>query len=127
MCRSYGEKTWKHVFLKNCQKDIVEEDYRGGFSGFVFNKKIGEITCFVDQMGIRPAFYYCSNDKIIFASNINYIVEILNAEKQQIELDEDAVKSMLTFGSMIDDSTLVKEIKRVLPGYMVSYRAGEIS
>lgn len=126
LCKTYEEPTWTNVFAKNCRHNIVENDYRGGFSGFVNKEQEQETIGFVDQMGVRTAFYYVSSNQLIISSNINFIVDILNKEKISIHLDETAARYMLSFGSMIDDSTMVKEIKRILPGCKVIFRDGRV-
>lgn len=126
MCKKYGEVSWENTFQKNCVNNIIEDDYRGGFCGFVVYHDKDEIVCFVDQLGNRALYYYYVDNKLIVSSRIDYILDVLNSEKIEYELDSNAVKYMLTFGAMIDDTTFIKNIKRVLPGYKVSFKDGKV-
>ena len=126
LCGKYHAQSWQAVFCKNCEGNIIKDDYRGAFNGIVYKKKEDKIIAFVDQMGNRASFYYLDGDKLIVSSNINYIVEILKKENIKFHLNENAVKYMLSFGSMIDDSTFVDEIIRILPGYQVEIQNGKI-
>ena len=126
LCGKYHAPSWQAVFCKNCEGNIIKDDYRGAFNGIVYKKKEDKIIAFVDQMGNRASFYYLDGDKLIVSSNINYIVEILKKENIKFHLNENAVRYMLSFGSMIDDSTFVDEIKRILPGYQVEIQNGKV-
>lgn len=127
LCKKYKCDTWQDVFVKNCNGRLIEDDYRGGFSGYAYIKEDNRTVCFVDHMGIRPAFYYQNNDKLVVSSNINWMIEILKKENEVLTINEEAIRYMLTFGSMIDDSTLVSQIKRILPGYKIIFDDNGIS
>ena len=127
ICQKYGEDNWENTFIKNCDNHIIEEDYRGAFCGFALFHEKNEIVCFADQVGNRSLYYFCEDDKLIIASRMDYILEVLNSEKIHYELDVNAVKYMLTFGAMIDDTTFVKSVKRVLPGHKVSFKDGNVT
>lgn len=91
---------------------------RGGFCGLSFFDHISVL--FVDQVGNRTLFYYVNKEKRIISNNFFWIVELLKANNQIINIDEQAIKYMLTLGFMADNSTFCTDIKRVCPGEIVT-------
>lgn len=126
ICQKYGEESWEKTFKKNCNHHIVETDYRGGFCGFVVFHDRDETVCFTDHLGNRAIYYYYENNKLMIASRMDDILDVLSSEKIKYELDSSAVKYLLTFGAMIDDTTFIKSIKRVMPGHKVSFKDGMV-
>lgn len=123
LCRKYGETHWKDVFVKNCNNHIVEEDYRGGFCGFVASDR--EITCFTDHLGNRVVYYYYHKEQLIISNNMNYMIRTLRENDIEPVFDENAARYIMSFGAMPDDTTFVKGVKRVLPGYKIHFKDHE--
>lgn len=122
-----GQSSWRDTFIYNCHKQIIPEEYRGAFCGYVMRHTCQEIIGFTDQTGNKPAFYYCDKDKVLISSNLNYISQVMKLEKIPISIDETAARYLLTFGSMIDDRTIIKNVKRILPGHMIIIRDGVVT
>lgn len=95
---------------------------RGAFTGMVFDKRTEQIYAFGNQTGDTVVF--CCDLKDFFMAS-NYLREgILSCMKEKsvsYSYDEMAAKYLLTYGFMIDDTTFIKEIKRIMPGYEVRY------
>ena len=53
---------------------------------------------------------------MIVSSRLLWIVEILKENRVSYHFNELAAEYMLTYGYMIDESTFIKEVKRLLPG-----------
>lgn len=124
LCSKYGEKHWKNVFIKNCKNHIIEDDYRGGFCGFVAYEE--ETICFTDHLGNRPIYYYYQNNRLIISNNIGYIIEALRKNEVEPAFDENAAKYLISFGAMPDDTTFVRDVKRVLPGYKLYFKNNQV-
>lgn len=124
LCSKYEETDWKDVFIKNCKNNIVEDDYRGGFCGFVAYEE--ETSCFVDHLGNRTLYYYFQNNRLIISNNMNYVVKALRENEIEPVFDENAAKYLMSFGAMPDDTTFVKDVKRVLPGYKIHFKNGKV-
>ncbi len=119
-----GQSCWKDACIHNFRNQIIPEEYRGAFCGYVMKHASGEIIAYTDHTGNKPAFYYCDKDRVLISSNLNYIAQVMKKEKIQASIDENAVKYLLTVGSMLDDSTIIRNVKRILPGHMVVIRDG---
>ena len=79
---------------------------------------------FVDHLGQRAVFY--SSEYTIISSNFNIIVDVMKENKYKRIIEEKAVKYMLSFGYMIDDSTYIKNVKRLLPASIIRVRENQM-
>lgn len=97
--------------------DFVK-DLRGNFYGVILDKVRNEFFVFTNHLGNKPVYYYHNKEKEIFVagSDLFYIIEALKNMGIKVSLDELGAYYMLTFGYMIADTTLIKEIKRIEPG-----------
>lgn len=91
-------------------------EFRGSFSGIFIDKKTNKQLIYTDHIGSKLVFYYKSEDTIIVSSDLSLIIEDLKQNKLNYSLDLVGAYSILTFGFMIDDFTLISEVKKVFPG-----------
>ncbi len=110
---------WSDAFEKIYKSPQFVSKLRGAFGGFILEHKTRELIVYTDHMGNHAVYYYNQNGKRIIGSNLYILVQTLKKNRIQYHLDNNAAKYMLTYGYMLDDSTFIKEIKRVLPGYKV--------
>lgn len=103
------------------QNDMFPDLLRGSFNGFIFDKITCRLEVFVDHLGERPVFYLDDEHLVVISSNYNMLAECLARNNYKKELDVNAVKYMLSFGYMIDDSTYIQNVKRVMPGYKLAW------
>ncbi|MCS7459890.1 asparagine synthase-related protein [Paenibacillus doosanensis] len=92
------------------------KDFKGSFSGAFHNKTTDEWIIFTNQIGDNQVFYYYEGGNFIVGSEVNYIVETLNKENVNYNVDEQAIYSLLTYSFVIDDRTVINEIKRIDAG-----------
>lgn len=122
-------KTWKQVFVsavfENLQLQLSK--MRGGFCGYIFDAQNENLSFFTDQTSNKAIYYYVSNDGWIVSNSLFYIAEILKHNDVKYHLDENAIKYMLTYGYMIDDSTFVREVHRLLPGCFARIENGKLN
>lgn len=104
-------------------------EIKGNFSGFVFNKKTDVLHLFTDHVGSKNIFYFFDDERknLIFGSELKIIVTIMRKLGYIPSLSEIGAYCLLTFGFMIGDNTLVKEIKRIPPGSILTYSNGQIT
>lgn len=96
------------------------KEFRGSFSGALFDKGKKKWIVFTNQIGDHPIFYYFSSNYFYAGSQVNYIIEACNVSNGKLTFDESAAYQMLTFAFMVDNSTFAKEIKRLRGGtYLV--------
>ncbi|MEF9985483.1 MAG: hypothetical protein RR697_03875 [Malacoplasma sp.] len=106
------------IKLRKSNKEFFNE-FRGSFSGAIYDKKRKNWTIYTNHYGDNAIFYYNKNGTVIIASDINYIITILKKNQIKYSLDEKALYYLLTYSFMGDDSTSVSEIKRLSPGNVI--------
>lgn len=92
------------------------KEKQGSFSGFSFNKESKELFLFVDQTASRQLFYFGNTDFFAFSSSIFLLRDILLKFNLKINLSEPASYMMLSLGYMLEDFTLISEIKKLTAG-----------
>jgi len=117
LINKYEKVVWEDAFIKASEKEDFLIDFRGGFSGFI--QKKDKYILFNDHVGNHAVYYYFKNNIIIISTSFYYIIELLKYNKIPLTFHEQAGHYMLEHGFMIDDSTFVKEILRVLPGRII--------
>ena len=110
-----GERTWFDTVKEMALSDETNyfDCFRGNFSGAHYNKKHNKWIVYSDAFGTKPVYYYNNNGKWIVASEVRYIRDALKKLGVQYTPDLDAAYDILSYGFMITDTTLVKEIKKL--------------
>ena len=102
------------------ENDNFVKELRGDFSGFIFDKKAEKWLIFTNHTGSKRVFYFENNDYFIFSSElkeISFLLAQLNIGK---ELNISAAYMLLTCGFMLENNTLVNDVKRLTAGsYLV--------
>ncbi|MGL4624110.1 MAG: hypothetical protein ACRCWD_04395 [Culicoidibacterales bacterium] len=101
------------------------ETLDGSFSGYLFDKQQNKLIVFVNRIGDHPVFYWQNQGKYIVATNLKAITEILQANDISYQLDEIGSYCLLTHGWMLQDITLIQNIRRINPGnYLIEENDG---
>lgn len=126
-CRG-GDGDWQHAFTQAMKKDAVKClcTLRGGFCGYIYNRQDAGLTAYTDQISVKTLYYYADDDRWMVSNHISYMTSVLKANGIRYHFNETAAKYMLTYGYMLDDSTFVKEIHRLLPGQLVRIKNGSV-
>ena len=90
--------------------------FNGMWAFAIYDSKKGILFLSRDRLGIKPLYYYFDQDngKFYFASEIKAILIALD---KKLEVNIDGVIEYLMFRDTIDDSTVYKGIKKLLPGH----------
>lgn len=115
-----GFGQWPESFSCSLRRDRTAHfrRLRGAFCGYFYDKDkdINRVTVFTDQMSNKAVYYYCDGDRWMVSNRLGFMVRVLGANGIACHFNELAGKYMLTYGYMLDDSTFVSEIHRLLPG-----------
>lgn len=103
------------------------KELRGDFSGFIYSKKDDKWEIFTNPVGSKRLFYYYNDDLLIFASELRDLSFILHENSIDVSLNNDAAYLLLTYGYMIEDINLIKGVKRLTPGSILTYENDKIS
>jgi hypothetical protein len=85
--------------------------------------KIGDkynIEFFTDAFGLEQLYFYQKNDDIHLSNDINYLSDTLKNELLY-SIDPDTLKDWLVMGYCLNNSTPVKNVKKVEPGKFYSF------
>ncbi len=86
---------------------------KGQFSGFVYDKDSHKLYLFTDHLSSKPLYLYHDDNYFIFASEFKVITRLLSDLNIKKALDYDGVHALLTFGYMLNDTTLEKGSKKL--------------
>jgi len=57
-----------HDLFKKNDWNILNNNARGVFLAIHYNKKNNQLFLLTDKLGIRPLYYWCNNNKVVFSS-----------------------------------------------------------
>ncbi|MBX3057491.1 MAG: asparagine synthase (glutamine-hydrolyzing) [Anaerolineae bacterium] len=90
-----------------------------GFWAFIMYDKVQRKLYLVrDQLGIKPLYYWHDENGICIATMIKTILEV---KDQRPSLDYEAMSEYVRYQFTFGDKTFLREIKKVLPGHMVTF------
>jgi asparagine synthase (glutamine-hydrolysing) len=104
------------------------KDLRGNFSGFIYDSENNKLTIFTDHLASKPIYYFYDekSNTLIFSSELKVVVQGMKELGFEPCLDVSASYCLLTFGYMLGDLTLIKEVKKLSPGNVLIYENGKI-
>lgn len=126
---SEGFGEWQESFTYSLREDKRAhfQKLRGAFCGYFYDKDTDLITVYTDQMSNKSIYYYCNSDSFMVSDRLDFMVRVLRANGIPYHFNEQAAKYMLTCGYMLDDSTFVTEIRRLLPGHFAELSGGKVT
>ena len=98
------------------------EKLRGMFAFALWDDRNKRLVAARDRFGIKPFYYAEIGEHFYFASEAKAILPFLPS----IETDPDALSQYLTFQYSVDDLTLFKGIKQLLPGHRLVVSGGRV-
>lgn len=92
-------------------------EFRGSFSGGIYEKDKDKWVLFTDQIGTKPLYYYVNESGgFVCGTQLNYVTDAMKINGISRNADEHGLSCLLTYGYFLDESTGVKEVKRLYPG-----------
>src|ERR1700733_14752105 len=73
-----------------------------------------------DRLGIKPLYYTVADGALLFSSEVR---SLLASGRIQPRLSPDCLEAYLTFGSVVEPSTLVEGIFSIPPGHCLAFSA----
>lgn len=101
-------------------------ELRGSFAGVLYDKKEQEIVIFSDQIGSRFLYYTKVNDTFYVSSLMDDVYRFRGNHHAKSQLSVENSYLLLSYGYMVEDRTLCKEIKKVLPGHYLTIKNGKV-
>jgi asparagine synthase (glutamine-hydrolysing) len=94
---------------------------RGSFSGVLYDKLHDKWIIFTNHFGDKQVFYSSFNDTLIFGSKVSDITEYFKKNNIPYDVDKQGIGSILTYGFMLDDLTLIDGIKKLPYGCFIEF------
>jgi len=110
--------------------EIYQKSGSEGFAGIngifavaLWDKKERALVLARDPMGIKPLYYTCQRNNIIFASEIKAIVKVAGFPG----IDYRSIQDYFIFQCVLGEKTFFRGIQKVMPGSYVKFRDGIVS
>ena len=103
-------------------KDILNK-LRGMFSFVIYDNNDKSLFGARDFYGIKPMYYYFTDDEFMFASEIKAFLAHPSFKK---ELNRDMLKQYLTFQYSVGEDTFFKNVYKLRPGHYFKYKDGKL-
>lgn len=119
-----------HIFKTNTDTEVIIHGYeeygdkivtklRGMFAFVIWDIKNQNLFGARDPFGIKPFYYYNSNETFIFGSEIKSMLEHPNFVK---ELNKEALRPYLTFQFSALNETFFKGVYKLKPGHYFNFK-----
>ena len=110
----HGYEEWGHELTKHI---------RGAFAFAIYNKKENELYLARDGWGVKPIYYYETDNTLLFASEIKAFLDHPEFKK---EFNDEILSAYLCFNSVPTEETFFKGVKRIEPGHQLIYKDNKI-
>lgn len=123
-----------HRFATDCDTEVLvhlwEEEgerfverLRGMFAIALWDKRRQRLLLARDRFGIKPLYYRHKDGGLSFASELKAMLEQPGFSRQ---IDPEAVSAYLAFNSIPAPLTIFAEARKLPPGHLLAWEAGEI-
>ena len=96
------------------------------FSGLYFHKMKFSIDLFRDVFGVKSLYYYFKDSLLIASNELRAIIACLSSMPAPDEAEIASYFDPDSADDFVNEHTFFKDIKRVLPGELLHFRAGKM-
>lgn len=123
---TFTTKTDTEVILHGYEeyKEQILDKLRGMYAFVIYDVQERELFAARDIFGIKPFYYALMNGTFLFGSEIKSFLPNPNFKK---ELNEQALKTYLTFQYNPMEETFFKNVYKLKPGHYLIYKNGNLS
>ena len=121
----FKTKTDTEVILHGYEEygEKIVDKLRGMFAFVIWDTKKKEMFGARDQFGIKPFYYYLTDDMFMWGSEIKTFTANPYFKK---ELNDEALRPYLTFQFSSMEETFFKGVKKLKPGHYFKYKNGKM-
>ena len=124
-----------HKFSTNADTEVLLHGYeeyreslldklRGMFAFIIYDIKAKELFGARDFYGIKPLYYYVTDDEFMYGSEIKSFLGHPNFKK---ELNRDMLEDYLTFQYSVGEESFFKNVYKLRPGHYFKYKDGRLT
>lgn len=126
----HGSTNIPYIFKTNTDTEVILASYLrwgkncmnkfNGMYAFAIYDTV-ENTVFIarDRMGIKPLYYYKTDDKLVFASEIRALIHSTIVPKK---INLNAVAEYVQFATVNAPNTMLENVYMLLPGHYMEYK-----
>jgi asparagine synthase (glutamine-hydrolysing) len=100
------------------------QHFRGIFAFAIWDARRHHLFLARDPMGVKPLYYFQSESYFVFSSEVRAILQTGLVPRS---IDSAGLISYLTFGSLYDPFTLVRDVSSLLPGQSLTWKHGTLT
>jgi asparagine synthase (glutamine-hydrolysing) len=97
--------------------------FRGEFVLAVWDQREDSLYLATDRFRVHPLFYHASRDRLLFSSRLAGLYQTPSSPGRTV--DPEAVVDLLAFSAIPTPKTIFREARKLPPGHLLTYRAGE--
>jgi asparagine synthase (glutamine-hydrolysing) len=122
---SYRGHSDTEVILKAFQRwgDGAIVRLNGMFALAIWDSQTSRLLLARDRFGIKPLYYYLTDNAVIFGSEIKSLVA---SGRIQTRLAHDGLSEYVYYGAALGRKTLYEGVRRLLPGHIMSFERGTV-
>ncbi|HZP64087.1 MAG TPA: asparagine synthase (glutamine-hydrolyzing) [Terriglobales bacterium] len=124
-----------HLFYTHSDTEVIVHLYeemgadcvtklRGMFAIALYDERRKALLLARDRLGKKPLHYAVSNGRLFFGSEIKTILAVA---PELAEVDREAILQYFYFGYIPDPRTAFTGIKKLPPGHLLEYSAGQVN
>lgn len=102
-----------HAWGENCV-----DKFRGMFAFCIYNKDEETLTIFRDRAGVKPLYYYKTDDKFLFGSELKSFYQYEHFKKT---INDKSLPFYFRFGYIPAPYTIIKNCFKLRPGHFIKY------
>ena len=103
-----------HAWQELNEKSI--QDWRGMFAVAIYNEQQNELICIRDRAGVKPFYYYQTDDVFLFGSELKALVNHPQFEKR---INRDSVAAFLQYGYVPHPHCIFQSVAKLSPGHIL--------
>lgn len=122
---TFHTKTDTEVILAAYQKwgkDCVKQ-LNGMFAFAIWDKHKKELFIARDRLGIKPLYYYRSNNRLLFASEIRSLLVSGLVPKK---INTEVIAEFFSYQTVHAPETIVKDVLMLMPGHHMTISEGKV-
>ena len=128
LLNQHASKSYFDLIISLFQKENIQfvSQFKGVFSGFIFEKNTQKLYFFNNRTATKQVFYSFFNTELVIAPTIENIVAKRNKSNTENTLNIQAAYHLLAFGGMIENTTLIKDVFKLGAGEYLVYENNKL-
>lgn len=121
-------------FYTHCDSEVVLKAYlewgidavhrfNGMFAFAIWDSRSKTLHLVRDRLGIKPLYYYCDTERIVFASEIKALFADLTIPRA---IESRTIVDFATYQNVIDHKTFYEGIFKCPPGHRIVWNRGKL-